>query len=310
MKNTTHLLAALVATSGLLSACGGGGDAAAPAPAPATPQSVEIEFAAVAGSDAVDCSSSLTDLGSTSASGALKDLRFYISNVKLVTSTGDEVALTLPANDDWNATLGSDGVTLIDLEQSGVGSCAGTAATNTTLRGTVPAGAYVGVKMTLGVPFAMNHTDQAAGTDVTPAAINNAVNPGMAWSWAGGRKFTKIEVTNVAWTAPTFNVHLGSTGCTGTNPSAGQVDSCSFPNRLNFGFAAFNPATQKVAVDVKALLAGNDATVNAGGAAGCMSGTTDPECVKVFEALAIDLTTNGQTIGDGSTQTLFKVVAK
>lgn len=316
MKNATHFLAAIVAASGLLTACGGGSDTAAeapapaPSPAPASPQSVEIEFAAVSGSDAVDCSSSLTDLGSTSASGALKDLRFYISNVKLVTSTGDEVALTLPANDDWNATLGSDGVTLIDLEQSGVGSCAGTAATNTTLRGTVPAGTYVGVKMTLGVPFAMNHTDQAAGTDVTPAAINNAVNPGMAWSWAGGRKFTKIEVTNAAWTAPTFNVHLGSTGCTGTNPSAGQVDSCSFPNRLNFGFAAFNPATQKVAVDVKALLAGNDATVNAGGAAGCMSGTTDPECVKVFEALAIDLTTNGQTIGDGSTQTLFKVVTK
>jgi hypothetical protein len=41
-----------------------------------------------------------------------------------------------------------------------------------------------------------------------------------------------------------------------------------------------------------------------------MSGTTDPECPTVFEALAIDLTGTGQTVGNGSTQTVFKVVAK
>lgn len=308
MKNNYTLLISALLGAGLLVACGGGGDPVADTPA-ATTQAVEVNFAAMSGTDPITCASTLTALGTTSASGALKDLRFYISNVKLVKADGAEVALTLPANDDWNATLGSDRVTLIDLEDN-TGSCAGTAATNAAVKGSVPAGDYLGVKMTLGVPLALNHTDQTAATTATPAAINNAVNPGMAWSWAGGRKFTKIEVTNAAWTAPTFNVHLGSTGCTGTNPAAGLVDSCDKPNRLDFAFAAFNPSTQKIAVDVKALLAGNDATVNAGAAAGCMSGTTDPECPKVFEALAIDLTGTGQTVGDGSTQTVFKVVSK
>lgn len=307
MKNTYTLLAATLAAVGLLTACGGG-DPVVETPV-VTTKTVELSFAAMAGSDPITCASSLTGLGTTAASGGLKDLRFYIANVRLVKADGSEAPLTLPPNDDWNATLGSDGVTLIDLEDN-TGTCVGTAATNTTLRGAVPTGDYVGVKMTLGVPFALNHTDQGASTSVTPAAINNAVNPGMAWAWAGGRKFAKIEVTDPGWTAPTFNVHIGSTGCTGVNPAAGQVDTCSKPNRLDLAFGAFDPTTQKIAVDVKALLTGNDVTVNGSGPTGCMSGTTDPECPKVFEALAIDLTGTGQTLGNGSSQTVFRVVAK
>lgn len=301
--NKTHFTLATLTLAAVtaLTACGGGGDDA--------PKSVSIDFAAVAGTTPINCASSLSDLGTTNAQGTLQDLRFYVSNVKLVKRGGGEEALQLAATDDFNATKGSDSVTLIDLEDK-TGNCAGTPAMNTSIKGTVPAGDYVGVKMTLGVPFSMNHTDQAADTSVTPAVINNAVNPGMAWSWAGGRKFTKIEVTNsAAWTAPTFTVHLGSTGCTGTNPAAGQVDSCSRPNRLDFGFASFNPDTQKVAVDVKALLSANDVTVNAGGPGGCMSGATDPECSAIFDALSLDLTT-GLTLNSGLNQRLFKVISK
>ncbi len=289
-----------VAAVAALTACGGGDDA---------PKAVTIDFAAVAGNTPINCASSLTDLGTSNAQGTLKDLRFYISNVKLVKRGGGEEALKLATTDDVNATQGSDSVTLIDLEDKTGGCTEGTTAMNTSIKGTVPAGDYVGVKMTLGVPFSMNHTDQSADVGVTPAVINNAVNPGMAWSWAGGRKFTKIEVTNGAWTAPTFTVHLGSTGCTGTNPAAGQIDSCSRPNRLDFGFASFDPDNQKVAVDVKALLSANDVTVNAAGAPGCMSGATDPECSAIFDALSLDLT-SGLTLNSGSTQRLFKVIGK
>ncbi len=306
MKHTQQRLSLIASTcaTALLAACGGGSDTP-------TTQTVEIAFSAVAGSEPVNCASTLTGLGNSSASGSIKDLRFYIANVKLVTPSGAEVPLVLGANDDWNATVGSNTVSLIDLEDK-TGNCAGTTATNTVIKGTVPGGSYAGIKLTLGVPFALNHTNQD-GTD-TPAVINNAVHPGMAWSWAGGRKFAKIEVTNAAWTAPTFNVHLGSTGCTGSSPATGQIDSCAKANRLDFGFAAFNPSTQKIAVDVKALLSGNDVTVNASGPTGCMSGPTDPECAAVFSALAIgwkaDGTGTGLTVGDGSGQTVFKVVGK
>lgn len=163
-----------------LSACGGGSDAG--------PQDVSVSFAAVAGLTPVDCSSNLSGLGTTAASGGLRDLRFYISNVKLVRDDGALVPLSLSANDNVNATVGSDAVTLIDLEDK-TGSCVdsnNTEATNASINGQVPAGNYKGIRMTLGVPFAINHTDQTAGLEVTPAVINNAVNPGMAWSWGGG----------------------------------------------------------------------------------------------------------------------------
>lgn len=300
MKKFHLTLGALSACAiATLSACGGGSNG---------PKAVTIDFAAVAGITPITCTSTVTDLGTTNAQGTLADLRFYVSNVKLVKADGSTQALTLDKTDDFNATKGSDTVTLIDLEDK-TGTCAGTAAMNTSIKGTVPAGDYVGVKMTLGVPFSMNHTDATADTAITPAVINNAVHPGMAWSWAGGRKFTKIEVTNSTWTAPLFTVHLGSTGCTGTNPAAGLVDSCSRPNRVDFGFASFNPDTQKVAVDVKALLSQNNATVNAGGPPGCMSGATDPECVQTFDALSLDLTT-GLILNNGANQRLFKVISK
>lgn len=320
----------LLASAALLAACGGGGDEG--------PRSVEIRFATVAGATPVNCgTASIVGLGTTGATGRLKDARFYIMNVSLVRADGTEEPLKLPVNDNWNATQGSDRVTLVDLEDK-TGACDGTTETNPSVKGTVPAGDYVGVKMTMGVPFALNHTNQGAGLDVTPAAVNNATHPGMAWSWAGGRKFAKIELTDPLaaspagtagrWDASVFNVHIGSVGCTGTNPAAGQVDSCSAPNRMAINFASFNPDTQQVAVDVRALVAGNNATANVSGPTGCMSGLTDFECTGVFTALQVGFdgaapagapyvvgkvgsaASQGLPINGGAAQTLFKVLAR
>ena len=310
MKNAYTFLAASLLGSGLLVACGGGSDPVATPPV-ATTKAVELSFAAVSGTDPISCASDLTDLGSTNTTGKLKDLRFYISNVRLVKADGSEVPLTLGANDDWNLTAGNDRLTLIDLEDA-TGSCSsGTAATNATIKGTVPTGDYVGVRMTMGVPYALNHSDYATATK--PLDIQ-----AMAWSWQSGRKFSKIEVTDPAgaagtWTSKTFNFHLGSTGCTG-NPVNGETVSCVAPNRMDFQFASFDPSTQKIAVDVKALVAGTDITVNQAGAPGCMSGGTDPECLHVFESLAIDWNVTGTGTGlplnGGGAQTLSKVIAK
>ena len=294
-------LAAVAAAS--LVACGGGDDGS---------QAIEIQFSAMAGNTPIGCGSTVTGLGSTAATGDVKDFRFYISQVKMIRDDGLEVPLTLLANDNWNYTAGSDSVTLIDLENA-TGSCptaTGTAATNAVVKGTVPTGNYTGVKMTMGVPFALNHTDWANPT-TTKAPLDIQA---MAWNWQGGRKFAKIEVTNPAWASPTFNFHLGSTGCMG-NPATGtQVRSCTAPNRMAFTLAGFNPATQKVAVDITPLLDGTNITINQAGATGCMSGGTDPECLNVFKALAIDWkadgTGTGLPINGGAAQTLFRAIAK
>lgn len=280
---------------------------------------IKVQFAGVAGSTPVACGNQvLTGLGTTAASAKIKDLRFYISGVKLLDSSGNELstAVQLPANTVWNYTsLTGDALTLIDLED-GTGACAGgTTATNDTLRLVVPASAvYAGIKMVVGVPESLNHLLTATA----PAPLDIA---SIAWSWQSGYKFAKIELTDPnpgtaqSWPVPTtgtyntFNFHLGSTGCTADTASATGY-TCTTPNRMAFSLAAFDAGTQKVAVDVAALVASNDITRNAGGAPGCMSGGTDPECTPLFaNVLKVDLST-GLPLNGGLGQTLFKAISK
>jgi uncharacterized repeat protein (TIGR04052 family) len=200
-------------------------------------------------------------------------------------------------------------VTLIDLED-GRGGCflEGSADTNALLRGSVPAGRYVGLRMSVGVPEALNHSDTAAA----PAPLDLVA---MGWGWQAGRKFAKIELAEPgfrAWSASSFLVHLGSTGCSG-NPGLGTVQ-CSRPNRAVLQFDAFDIGTQRIAVDLVALFAANDVTRNLGGAQGCMSGATDPECEAVFAALGIDWRADGSGSGlplnAGRSQSVFKVLPR
>jgi uncharacterized repeat protein (TIGR04052 family) len=322
MKVSSRLLAGVLAL----------GAAAVPASAAAHPghthdQKVAITFAAVAGATPASCAAPVTGLGTTGATAALQDLRFYISNVRMVTARGRAVAVKLAKN-DFNTTKGGNRTTLIDLE-NGTGSCAseGDRRTNAVVRGTVPKGTYVGARMYLGVPYSMNHTDIVGA----PGPLSLA---GMAWSWQSGRKFAKIELVDPAgpgggmhmstaapgaqvanaWSAPTFFVHLGSTACTG-NPATGATTDCANSNRMAMRFAKFNPAKQKIAIDLKALTAGNDITVNRGGAPGCMSGGTDPECDGVMRAAMgldwrADGTGTGRPVNHGAAQTLFRVLPR
>ena len=292
-----------LAAASLLAACGGGGDDG--------PVAVALEFGAVNGTAPVTCNQRLSALGTTAVDAQLKDLRFYVSNVAMVRSDGTRVALALGANDDWNHTA-ADGnrLTLVDLEDA-TGSCsAGTAAMNAFVRGSVPAGRYVGVEFNIGVPSALNHSDYA--TAVKPLDVQ-----AMAWSWQSGRKFAKVEVTDAdgasgSWTAKTFNVHLGSTGCTG-NPATGEIVSCKASNRMAVSFPSFDPTRQKIVLDLQTLLTGNDITVNRAGAAGCMSGGTDPECEAVFQTLGIGWSADGSGSGEpvsSTAQTLFRLASR
>ena len=52
--------------------------------------------------------------------------------------------------------------------------------------------------------------------------------------------------------------------------------------------------TQKVALDIGRLFSTTDITKENGGAAGCMSGATDPECPTMFSQLQV-------SFGSGST---------
>ena len=111
---------------------------------------VSIKFAAYNGTEKIDCTST-TKLGTKQRAVQIEDFRFYISNVSLIKADGTREALKLKQANDYNYTSndGKNTVSLIDLEQKGVGECDGSAATNAVIKGTVPAGSYTGVEMTL-----------------------------------------------------------------------------------------------------------------------------------------------------------------
>jgi uncharacterized repeat protein (TIGR04052 family) len=273
-----------------------------------------IEFEARAGSLPIACGQVIAGLGSTSAAGRLTDFRFYVSEVHLIREDGGLQRLQLGANTAWQYTSPQgDAVTLIDLED-GSDRCAdeGTAPRNAWLTGTVPAGRYTGVLMTLGVPESLNHTD----TSSAPAPLNSTA---MGWGWQAGRKFMKVEVTEAeegTWPvmSSTFYVHLGSTRCAETAKGSKQY-SCGVPNRGLVRLNGFDPQLHKVAVDLVALLAGTDATRNQPQTSGgCMSQGTDTDCLHVFQALGIDWAADGSgsglAIGGGLTQSVFQKVSK
>ncbi len=310
MNRAIRTTALALAGCGLIAgAAAAGASAHGAAPHRGTPHTmpVRVQFTAVNGTAPVACATPVTGLGTTSATAALTDLRLYISNVRLVRRDGTSVPLTLTGSTAFNATRDGERVTLIDLED-GTGSCAaaGDRATNAVIPGTVPAGRYVGARMYMGVPFRMNHTDVLTA----PRPLDGLA---MNWSWQSGRKFAKIELADPAgaagtWPARAFLFHLGSTGCVG-DPVAGQTVDCARSNRTAIRLAAFDPARQRIAIDLAALTAGNDVTVNRGGAPGCMSGPADPECGPVFAALGLGLG-SGRPVAGGASQTLFRVVPR
>lgn len=310
----------------LLSACllGGGGGGAAPAASTSnTPVTapVSIQFALKAGNNNVSCGTPVSNLGTSAATADLKDARFYVHDVKLITAQGNAVPVKLTQDSQWQYL----DTALLDFENATSACAAGTAATNNLVQGTIDSGNYVGLSFQVGVPYTSTNSSSAAvGMNHLPYATAPApLNiQAMAWSWQVGRKFMKVELNPVGGvarpnttpptTATTFNIHLGSTNCTGGDSLTGLGVSCSNPNRLPVKFAAFNPSSQQVVLDIQQLLASSNLSQDSGGAVGCMSGTTDPECPAIFDKLDLNLATSpaGQAKGDGSNVPAFRVESK
>ncbi len=263
-------IVSILALAGLLAGAGA---------AEAKSQSVDIRFAGYAGDKAIKCGSTLSGLGSTNQTAKLQDFRFYVSNVRMIGLGGTSVPVKL-SRSRFQTNRGRNRVALIDLENA-TRECAeeGTGSVNRSVRGSVPRGRYKSMSFTVGVPYALNHTDLPGA----PRPLNILA---MGWSWQFGRKHAKIELTNPAWSAKTFFVHLGSTGCEG-DPAAGERVKCSATNRAAIRFRRFNPRRQAVALDVRKLVRGTDVTQNKADAPGCMSSPGDPECTSVFSALGI-----------------------
>ncbi len=296
MKTNLRTLPILGAAAALLlGACGSAptppvaSAAAAPAGPTAATQPVTVRFAAQVAGQPFACGQSYTGIGTTRSTITPSDFRFYVSEVHLIDRTGRAVPVALAQDGAWQL----DNLALLDFE-NGSGPCRnGTAATNATVRGTVPSGTYTGLRFTLGVPFARNHGDPTTA----PSPLNLTA---MFWNWQGGYKFIKFDTATsgqAATVAPPdprgggnasgFSVHLGSTVCaSGSRTEA--PSACRNPNRVTVQFDRFDAATQTVVADIAAVLAGANVDVNAPNTSpGCMSFLDDADCPPVMGALGL-----------------------
>jgi uncharacterized repeat protein (TIGR04052 family) len=284
-------LTLLAATAALvLSACGTPPAPSAASAAPgASTQPVTIRFAAQVAGQPFACGQRYANIGTTRSTLTPNDFRFYVSEVHLIDSTGRAVPVALAQDGTWQL----DNLALLDFEDAS-GPCRnGTAAINTSVRGTVPAGQYSGLRFTLGVPFARNHGDPTTA----PSPLNLTA---MFWSWQGGYKFLKFDTSSSqqpamaaapephgGGSASGFSVHLGSTACAAASRTQAP-SGCQNPNRVTVQFDRFDAATQTVVADIAAVLAGANVDVNAPNTSpGCMSFPGDADCPPVMGALGL-----------------------
>ncbi len=226
---------------------------------------VHIEFSASWAGQPVQCDD--TPL-------ALTDLRFYVSDVLVIDSSGAEHPVSLMPDERWQ----QQNIALIDLE-NGAGACSnGTSDINTAIRGTVASSDFDGVRFTIGVPFDMNHANPL----LAQPPLNDAA---MHWHWRSGYKFLRAGISSPT---DSFWIHLGSTGCEGTIQN---ITGCSFPNRVTVNLADFSADGGRIALELSELFHAIDLQDGTGG--DCSSSPAESECVAPFEALG--LTINGPT---------------
>ncbi len=261
---------------------------------PATDR-VSLKFAAQFGDAEARCGEFFAGLGTGGESCEVLDLRFYVSNIRLIGHDGEEVPLALDQDGRWQV----ENVALLDFEDA-TGGCAdsGTSARNASVIGTVPEGHYHGVVFEIGVPFELNHSDMAAA----PSPLNVSA---MFWTWAAGRKFMRVDVRTESGTQ--WNVHVGSTGCESGGATEPPVSDCGRPNRATIAISDFDHGHDVIVLDIAELLALVDfAQDTPGSSPGCQSFPGDEdECNGVFPKLGLDFAT-GACVGDCANQTVFR----
>lgn len=313
MKRTLSALA-LIGSGMVLSGCGGSSSTSTDGPSTVD---ISIPFKAVAGDQAIKCGTDITVLGN-GAGGAgntakISNFRMYVHDIQLITDQGIELPVTLDATQDGQ----NADVALLDLRDTAEGTTVcpenSTVETgenpnyNDTVKGSVvidPAYTISSIQFTLGVPFDLNHGNQSSAEE---PLRKPGLASGMAWSWQSGYKFVGFDVLPDGEVSK-WNIHLGSTGCsTGTTDLSNGVDpeECTAANRptITLPIGATELENITIKIDYAALIQDNNLGEDNGGAPGCMSGATDPECEEIFEKFGLSWGEN-----EAVTQTVFSVI--
>lgn len=261
----------------LLAGCGGGGSNNDDDGGGDQTKNVMVEFEAEVNGQAFVCGQTYSNVGS-GLPGTYKvtDWRFYVHDLELVRADGSREPVILDQDGVWQY----QNLAMLDLEN---GCSGGTTQTNAVVKGTVLDDNYTGICFKLGIPYELNHLNDATA----PSPLNST---GMLWNWRAGRKFIRVDGTgdpdnsNVA-----FPIHLGSTECPGSAPNAPPTATCGYPNVAEFCLTDFDVDEDHLIMDIGKVLAASNVTVNtAGTAPGCMSANSDPECIEIIPRLNLD----------------------
>lgn len=254
---------------------------------------VEIVFAAVVGDEDFTCGGVYEGIGTSNATLRVTDFRFYVSNVRLLTPSGDEVPLELGQESIWQR----EDVALLDFEDGTSGCSFGNAPTNDRVRGTAPAGIYTGIRFDMGIPYELNHGNAELETE--PLNVT-----AMFWNWQGGYKFIRVDAfAGSIEESINYNLHIGSTGCASAAPPIPPSQPCTNPNRPDITLTGFNPDTNVIVADLaRALVDVNVEENQPETAPGCQSQPFDTDCVGVFDKFGLPF--GDQPAGQ---QTFFRV---
>jgi len=294
-----------------------------------TTVSLTLPFKAMVGSEAVACGTSYQGLGTASTEVTFEDFRLFVYDVRVVTDQGEEIALVL----DPDQAGQNDHVALLDfrdkadVDETGVIQEICTTGDDAnpnfkdSITGTITldSGTVISdIAFTIGVPFELNHADQAAAEE---PLRNPGMATGMTWNWQNGYKFMALEVLPVGGiTRPTdaeylnsrWNIHLGSTGCEVSTSELAEgtaPEACDAPNRLDVTLpvGGLELANLAISIDYEALVSTVNLSQDEGGAAGCMSFAGDPECDRIFNNLALPFG-DEDNIGGNPNAVVFSVV--
>ncbi len=265
------------------------------------PQDIELDlqFEVRVGGEQAVCGQSYDSIGQSNTTIEFLDIRFFVSNVRLVDDGGNEVPMTVADDGEWQ--LG--GSVLLDFEDGSGGCSEGTTAeTNTVVSGTVPNGTYTGVRFDVGLPFEQNHLN----VDKSDPPLNT---PAMFWNWAAGYKFVRIDIQNENEPPNNrWNFHLGSQACDNgdAGPTVPPAQECGRPGRPAIALDGFDPLSGVVVLDAAAIYSGVDITTNTDMTPpGCQSFLPDvAECEDLYPNIGLDWATGDCANGCGD-QAIF-----
>lgn len=261
-------------------------------------QEVTLRFAAQVGDEPMRCGQTYANVGTSNVEARIMDFRLYVSEIRLLTESGEEVPMQLQQDGLWQY----ENVALLDFE-NGEGDCeSGTPEMNDRIVGTAPADEYTGIAFTIGVPHELNHLDAA----MAPSPLNlNA----MFWTWRAGYVFNRVDVAFEAdGQQGAWLIHLGSTGCESAASTMPPTTECSRPNRSEIRLTGFDPANDILVADILGVLNDIDLTTSEPAPPGCMAGPNDPDCPKMFPAFGLALETG--TCVDGCAEQSYIRVAR